>query len=99
MGRPKVVICLVALNEASNIKEMLDVLTKKEFPKIDAGMSIVVIDNHSTDGMTEIVENVAKSNKNVHIIQRKNKGLGWAYVSFNSMITGASVDVFLQLGV
>ncbi len=77
----KVVIALVALNEANNIKEMIEILTKNEFPKINAEMSILVIDNHSTDGMTEIVENLAKTHKNVHIIQQQNKGLGWAYVS------------------
>lgn len=98
MSRPKVVICLVALNEASNIKEMLNVLTKKEFPKIDAEMSILVIDNHSTDGMTEIVENIAKSNKNVHIIQQKNKGLGWAYVSgFQYAIEKLKADAVLEM--
>ena len=94
----KVVIALVALNEANNIKEMIEVLTKKEFPKIDANMSILVIDNHSTDGMTEIVESIAKTNKNVHIIQQQNKGLGWAYVSgFKYAMKDLKADAILEM--
>lgn len=94
----KVVICLVALNEASNIKEMIRVLTKEEFPKIDAEMSILVIDNHSTDGMTEIVEEISKTNKNVHIIQQQNKGLGWAYVSgFQYAMNELRADAVLEM--
>lgn len=72
---------MAALNEASNIKKMIVELTQKEFPKINADMKILVVDNHSTDGMTKIVEDISKINKNVHIIQQKNKGLGWAYVT------------------
>lgn len=94
----KVVICLAALNEASNVKEMIRVLTKEEFPKIDAEMSVLVIDNHSKDGMTEIVEDLAKSNKNVHIIQQEGKGLGWAYVSgFNYAIKKLNADAVLEM--
>ena len=97
-GMDKVVIALVALNEAGNIKEMIEVLTKNEFPKIDAEMSILVIDNHSTDGMTEIVENISKINKNVHIIQQENQGLGWAYVSgFKYAIKELHADAVLEM--
>lgn len=94
----KVVICLAALNEGSNVKEMIQVLTKEEFPKIDAEMVVLVIDNHSTDGMTEIVQDLAKINKNVHIIQQKNKGLGWAYVTgFQYAISELKADAVLEM--
>jgi dolichol-phosphate mannosyltransferase len=79
--REKVVIVMPAWNEAKNITEMVDVLVHKEFPKIDADMNLLIVDNHSTDGMTEAVEKLSKKYKNVHIVQQKNKGLGWAYVT------------------
>lgn len=77
----KIVIVMPAWNEAGNIKEMIDVLTKEEFPKIKADMQLLIVDNHSTDGMTKIVEDASKKHKNVKIIQQEKKGLGWAYVT------------------
>ena len=77
----RVVIVMPVWNESANIKEMIDVLVKDEFPKIDADMQLLVVDNHSSDGTDKVVEQASKSYKNIHIIQQKNKGLGWAYVS------------------
>jgi dolichol-phosphate mannosyltransferase len=76
----KIVIVMPAWNEAENIKKMVEELVKQEFPTIDADMNLLVVDNHSTDGTTEIVEAASKSYGNVHIIQQDKPGLGWAYV-------------------
>ena len=76
----KVVIVMPAWNEAVNIKSMIEVLVKQEFPKIDADMELLVVDNHSKDGMTDVVEKASKTYSNVHIIQQDKLGLGWAYV-------------------
>jgi len=77
----KVVIVMPAWNEVENIKSMVEVLTQDEFPKIDADMQLLIVDNHSTDGTAEAAEDASKKYNNVHIIQQKNSGLGWAYVS------------------
>lgn len=70
-----------AWNEAENIGEMIDKLLKVEFPKIDAEMHLLVVDNKSTDGMTEKVEKESSKYKNLEIIQQGDKkGLGNAYV-------------------
>jgi dolichol-phosphate mannosyltransferase len=76
----RVVIIMPAWNEAENIKRMIEELVKREFPSIDADMQLLVVDNHSTDGTREIVENASKAYKHVHIIQQDKPGLGWAYV-------------------
>lgn len=76
----KVVIVMPAWNEAANIKEMIQVLLTEEFPKVNADMNLLVVDNHSKDGTDKIVEEAAKSHKNIHIIQQDKPGLGWAYV-------------------
>jgi len=76
----KIVIVMPAWNEAENIKKMIEELVKREFPKIDADMQLLVVDNHSTDGTTKIVENASKAYRHVHIIQQDKPGLGWAYV-------------------
>lgn len=76
----KVVIVMPAWNEAANISEMIETLVKEEFPKIDAKMELLIVDNHSTDGMTEVIEKASQKYKNVHLLQQTKKGLGWAYV-------------------
>lgn len=87
-----------ALNEGSSVKEMINVLLKEEFPKIDAEMSILIIDNHSNDGETQIVEDFSKKYKNVHIVQQEGKGLGWAYVTgFNYAIKKLNADAVLEM--
>lgn len=77
----KVVVIMPTWNELGNIEEMVRVLTEEEFPKINADMELLVVDNHSTDGTVKAVEAAAGTHKNVHIIQQQNSGLGWAYVT------------------
>jgi dolichol-phosphate mannosyltransferase len=43
-------------------------------------MQLLIVDNHSSDGTTEIVEKASKIHNNVHILQQDKSGLGWAYV-------------------
>lgn len=76
----KVVIVMPAWNEAENIKEMIEVLLKTEFPKINADMQLLVVDNHSTDGTDKIVLEASKKHKNIHLVEQDKPGLGWAYV-------------------
>jgi dolichol-phosphate mannosyltransferase len=76
----KVVIVMPAWNEAENIKRMIEELVKREFPTINADMQLLIVDNHSTDGTSQIVENASKAYKHVHLLQQDKPGLGWAYV-------------------
>lgn len=79
--QPKIVIVMPAWNEAESIGQMIESLVKKVFPQISATMHLLVVDNYSSDGMTEIVQKKSKRYKNVEIIQQgKKKGLGNAYV-------------------
>lgn len=77
----KVVIVMPVWNEVENIRKMVKVLTEEEFPKINADMNLLVVDNHSKDGTDKVVEEASKSHKNVHLLQQEKSGLGWAYVS------------------
>lgn len=77
----KVVIVMPAWNESENIKEMIRVLVTEEFPKINADMNLLVVDNHSEDGTDRIVQEASEKYKNVHLIQQEKSGLGWAYVT------------------
>jgi len=50
----KIVIVMPAWNEVENIKKMIDVLFDEIFPSVNAEMHLVVVDNNSTDGMTQL---------------------------------------------
>jgi dolichol-phosphate mannosyltransferase len=76
----KIVIVMPAWNEAENIKKMISVLNEEEFPKINADMNLLIVDNHSKDGTDKIVEEASKKHNNIHLIQQDKPGLGWAYV-------------------
>ena len=94
----KVVIVMPAWNEAENIKEMIEVLIGTEFPKIDADMQLLIVDNHSKDGTDKIVEEASKKYSNVHIIQQDISGLGWAYVrGFQYAIKNLKADAVMEM--
>jgi dolichol-phosphate mannosyltransferase len=98
MQKQKVVIVMPVWNEAENIKKMVKQLLEVEFPKIDADMHLLVVDNHSKDATEQNVKDASKKYKNVSIIQQQNSGLGWAYVSgFKHAINNLKADAVLEM--
>ena len=95
----KVVIVMAAWNEAENIKKMIDTLFEEVFLKINADMHLLVADNNSSDGMTQIVENEMKKRKNLHIVQQgPKKGLGNAYVvGFKYAVNKLGADAVMEM--
>ena len=88
-----------AWNEAENIKSMTDRLFDDVFPKIDAQMHLLVVDNKSTDGMTALVEGEAKKREKLQIIQQGDKkGLGNAYVAgFKYAMNELGADAVMEM--
>lgn len=95
----KVVIVMAAWNEAENIKKMIDALFDEVFPKIKAEMYLLIADNNSTDGMTELVEKEMKRRKNLYIVQQgAGKGLGNAYVTgFKYAVKKLGADAVMEM--
>jgi dolichol-phosphate mannosyltransferase len=95
----KVVVVMPAWNEAENIKKMIDALFDQVFPKIDAEMHLLVVDNNSTDGMTKVVEDEVKKRKKLYIVQQgSKKGLGNAYVAgFRYAMDKLSADAVMEM--
>jgi len=95
----RVVIVMAAWNEAENIKRMISTLFDEVFPKINADMHLLVTDNDSTDGMTQIVEDQMKERKNLHIVQQgAKKGLGNAYVvGFKYAVDRLHADAVMEM--
>ena len=82
----KVVIVMPTYKEKDNIERMITELFEKEFPKIrNVSMHLLVVndlpsDGGPDDGTGDIVKKYAKKFDNLHIIEDKKQGLGWAYV-------------------
>lgn len=73
----KTAIVIPTFNERANIKELI-----VKINSILPTLFIVVVDDDSPDGTSEVVENLAKKNKRIRLVVRKErKGLGAAYVS------------------
>src|SRR3989344_8840066 len=95
----KVVIVMPAWNEEDNISKMIEELVNREFPKINAEMHLLVVDNHSKDRTEEIVKEASKTQKNVHVIQQGDRsGLGWAYISgFKYAMKELEADAVMEM--
>ena len=76
----RVVIVMPAWNEGDNIGRMIEELVGKEFPKINADMHLLVVDNYSKDNTERLVKEASKTRNNVHLIQQgKRSGLGFRH--------------------
>ena len=68
-------VILPTYNEADNIRPMTERLLSMK-PALD----VLVVDDNSPDGTGSIADDLAKSNKRLHVLHRSEKdGLGRAY--------------------
>ncbi len=75
-GGGKILVVIPTYNEFSNLERLL-----ARIPEL-SGLSLLFIDDHSTDGTAEWIRKLAASRTNVHLIERPSKmGLGTAYVT------------------
>lgn len=64
----EITLIVPVLNEAENIEVILNSALHKF-----QGINILVIDDNSNDGTIEIVKDFASANKNINLLERKNK--------------------------
>lgn len=95
----KVVIVMPAWNEAENLQNMIEALVDKEFPKIEAEMHLLIVDNYSKDDTEKIITKAQNTRDNLHFIQQgKKSGLGWAYVrGFQFAMEKLKADAVMEM--
>lgn len=82
----KVVIVMPTYREKDNIGKMIPELFEREFPKISGvQMHLLIVndlpaDGSPDDGTGDIVRKFKSKFQNLHILEDKKQGLGWAYV-------------------
>ncbi len=71
----KDIVIIPTYNEADNIEKIINLIST-----LDISIDILVVDDSSPDGTSNIVENIAKTNIKVFLLtQDKKAGLGTAY--------------------
>jgi dolichol-phosphate mannosyltransferase len=94
----KIIIVMPTYNEAENISRMIVELFEKEFPKISAEMHLLVVDDTSPDGTGKIVQEAMKKHKNLHLLEGKKQGLGWAYIrGFKYAMEKLNADAVMEM--
>src|SRR3989344_7111294 len=82
----RIVVIMPTYKEAKNITKMIEVLFSEVFPSINkAQMHLLVVndlpaDGKADDGTGDVVKGFMKKYKDLHIIEHKKEGLGWAYI-------------------
>jgi dolichol-phosphate mannosyltransferase len=77
----KVVIIIPTFNEKGNIERLIEILETDIFPQIkNHDMNILVADDNSPDGTSDIVRQLMKKYSNLDINIGEKHGLGAAYV-------------------
>jgi len=84
-GAIRVSMIIPTYNESSNIRRLLDRIYDKNhlkgYGKRNIEMNVLVVDDNSPDGTSEIVREYQKNNPQVHLLVRQDKeGLGAAYI-------------------
>ena len=78
MQQQRALIVVPTYNEKQNIQHLIKEIFNLQIPNLD----IMIVDDNSPDGTTEIVKNLQGKFANLYILQRKEKlGLGSAYVA------------------
>jgi len=74
---PKILVFIPTYNERENVEEML-----KQLINLNIGFDVLFIDDNSTDGTGEVLDNLSNSHKNLFVIHRSGKlGVGSAHLA------------------
>lgn len=95
----KVVIILPTFNEKGNIERVIEVLQEEIFPSItNHDMHILVADDNSPDGTSDVVEKLMEKWKSLHLNKGEKKGLGAAYVrAMDYAVSTLKADVMFEM--
>lgn len=90
----KIIAVIPTYNEKDNIERIISSVLE-----IDSALEILIVDDNSPDGTSEIVLGMQKENSKIHLLKRAGKlGLGTAYVDgFTKCLNELSPDWIIQM--
>lgn len=93
------VVIIPTYNEKGNIEPMIETLEKDVFPLIkNYEMKLLIADDGSPDGTSDIVKKYMKEYSNLQISEGKKAGLGAAYIrAMNFAIDNLNADIVFEM--
>ena len=89
----KVIVIIPTYNESENIEKMISLIHK-----LSLDLEILIVDDNSPDGTSEIIKNLMTEDTKLHLITQKAKmGLGTAYKKGFEWALGKSFDKIIQI--
>lgn len=96
-AKKKIVVIIPTYNERENIGLLINAL-QREFEKLPHEMHILVVDDNSPDGSSNIVKSSAKEYPNIQLMTGEKQGLGAAYIrGMQHAINALSADVVMEM--
>lgn len=93
-----VTIVLPTYNEAENIEDFLNAVTTVVEKIEDFDVKMLVVDDYSPDGTSDIVKKIMENNKRVFLINNPVRGLGNAYKSgFKHALENLNSDILIEM--
>ena len=94
----RVVVVLPTYNEAENIVAMLSALTSVRAELADHDLHVLVVDDNSPDGTSDIVKDFQEKRPFIHLLNGKKEGLGRAYVrGFRHALRRLKAEIVIQM--
>lgn len=95
----KAIVITPTYNEKENVKKLIEILENDVFPDIkNYEMGIIVADDNSPDGTADVVREIMKKYKNLHLNSGPKHGLGAAYIrAMQYAIDDLNADIFIQI--
>ena len=94
------VVCVVlpTYNEKDTIEEIIRCIVELQGEVLNFELKLLVVDDLSPDGTSEIVLNLMKKYKNLALIQGEKEGLGDAYKrGIQTAIYNLDADIIIQM--
>ncbi|MCR4417431.1 MAG: polyprenol monophosphomannose synthase [Ignavibacteria bacterium] len=90
----KAIVIIPTYNESENIKKLIPEILKRTNGEID----ILIVDDNSPDGTSDVVRNFQKEHQNIFLMTRPKKaGLGTAYVEGFKFALSKGYEYILQM--
>jgi dolichol-phosphate mannosyltransferase len=90
----KAIVIIPTYNESENIKKLIPEILKRTNGEVD----ILVVDDNSPDGTSDVVREFQKTNQNIFLMTRlKKAGLGTAYVEGFKFALSKGYQYILQM--
>lgn len=90
----RTLIVVPTYNEVTNVQNLIDRITTLECE----GLEILIVDDNSPDGTANVIKEMMKERKDIHLLERPRKlGLGTAYVAGFKFAIEQKYDLIFEM--